>query len=677
MGMRKATVAGAPVAVLLFMFAASRGNQGSGSSGYQSYAKYQGEEDSQKRAVELGVGEATLAGPREVVVDAHAELALRFTVGKAGMKTGGGIRLATAHGMNTDWGGWALQTQSPPAENYLTFRTSTGAALKWTAHTKTMNPLFDRYFPWQFVNEFILTGPELKPGDYIEIKLGDRGSGSPGVRMQRWDETAFELRFYVDPSGAGDFLLLPRNPSIAIVAAAAKELQVIAPSDWEAGKPGWINVWADDGFGNPAASYRGTVTFDAGSEAGRLPQAYTFQSGDRGAHRFENVSFPKEGVFRVRATDRDGKLSAESNPIAVRRAAPKEHLYWGDIHTHTMYSDGRGSPAETYDFGKRISALDYCAVSDHAFIVTDRMWQEIKEVTSRYNEPGRYVTFLAYEWSGRTEVGGDHNVYTSEPDMPLIRCYLSYNYNNLRMYHGPNKGANHVEDLFRMLAERFRNENLLVIPHFGGRPGNPEWHNPALQRSIEIFSDHRRSEDWTNSFLKRGYRVGIMASTDNHAGNAGYGVRRREAVVGEEGEVFSRVSPAERGTSLVAAYAPALTREAVFQAIYHRRTYATTGSRIILRFELNGLPMGSEGRVSGPPRIVVEAEGTAPIEKLRIVKNGRVVHTAGDGGTSAKLEYTDTSGDYSEKFYYIDLVQTDGEKAISSPVWINYDGKRP
>jgi hypothetical protein len=239
------------------------------------------------------------------------------------------------------------------------------------------------------------------------------------------------------------------------------------------------------------------------------------------------------------------------------------------------------------------------------------------------------------------------------------------------MYHGPNKGANHVEDLFRMLAGRFRNENLLVIPHFGGRPGNPEWHNPALQRSIEIFSDHRRSEDWTTTFLKRGYRVGVMASTDNHAGNAGYGVRRREVTAGEEGEVFSRTSPAERGTSLVAAYAPELTREAVFQAIYHRRTYATTGSRIILRFEVSGLPMGSEGRVTDPPRIVVEAEGTAPIEKLRIVKNGRVIHAVGGGSRSARVVYTDTSGDTAGKFYYVDLVQEDGEKAVSSPVWVN------
>jgi hypothetical protein len=31
------------------------------------------------------------------------------------------------------------------------------------------------------------------------------------------------------------------------------------------------------------------------------------------------------------------------------------------------------------------------------------------------------------------------------------------------------------------------------------------------------------------------------------------------------------------------------------------------------------------------------------------------------------------SGDYSKAYYYIDLVQEDGEKAVSSPVWVNWD----
>ena len=102
------------------------------------------------------------------------------------------------------------------------------------------------------------------------------------------------------------------------------------------------------------------------------------------------------------------------------------------------------------------------------------MWEDIKEAAERYLRPGEYVTFLGHEWSGTSDVGGDHNVYTTADDMPFVRSYLRYNYRNLRHYHGPGRQSGHVEDLFRTLAGNFRDENLLTIPHYGGRPGNPE-----------------------------------------------------------------------------------------------------------------------------------------------------------------------------------------------------------
>ncbi|HZT32702.1 MAG TPA: CehA/McbA family metallohydrolase [Bryobacteraceae bacterium] len=668
--MRRKLALAAAMAGTLFWLRSLRSQSPAAESrtgGYRSMARYLTEEDAIRKGEQMGLGEASLDGPSEAVVDRDVPLKLRFRVGRAGMKTGGGLRLATAHGMGTDWGGLHLQTSDPAGENYLAFRTSTGAALAWRAYTTTLNPLFARYHPWQFINEFKLTGPSLKEGNSIEIDLG----GSRGVRMQSYDEKAFVFRFYVDALGNDDYLPLERNPHIRLRAAPAAALNVVTPSGAEAGRATWVNVWADDGYGNPADSFRGKVAFSSEAGDARLPGEYTFQSADQGAHRFEQVIFPKPGTYRIRVRSADGTLACESNPVIVRTSAARERIYWGDIHTHTMYSDGRGTPEETYDFGRRVAALDFTAVTDHSFLVEDWMWEDIKATANRLYQPGRFVTFLAYEWSGQTDVGGDHNVYTTDSDMPVIRCYSYFNYQNLRMYHGPNKGANHVEDLFRMLAPMERNENLMVIPHYGGRQANPAFHNPGLQRAIEIFSDHRRSEDWATKFLQNGYRLGVIASTDNHAGNAGYGVRRAAVTRGEEGEVFSRTSPAERGTALVAVYAGELTRQGIFQGLYHRRTYATTGTRIILNFEINGSPMGSQLRVSGAPRIVASAEGTAPIQVLRVVKNGKVVHAVSPGGTSASLEYVDASGDYQNVFYYIDLVQTDGKKAISSPIWVN------
>ncbi len=647
-------------------------------AGFQSQARFINEEAAIRFGESIEIGSAEWEAPRQVVVDSHMEWRIRFTVGRAGMKTGGALRLATAHDFAWDlWGGTRLQTVVPNAENYLTFRASTGAELKWTYYgVGGVRDTFGSFHPWQNMNEFRLAGPALQAGDWIEVVIGDRSGGSPGVRVQPMDEEKFVQKVYVDPYGDGVFLPLREHPHVRVIATGPKEMQVIAPTDWVAGEPGWVNVWFDDGLANPA-DFRGEVVFESDHNAVKLPGRYRFAESDRGVRRFEGIVFERAGTYRIRARDLEGSLQAESNPIIVRDQAPEETLFWGDIHTHTGYSDGRGTPAEMYDFGRRVSALDFCSVTDHAFTVTPESWKDIADTTNQFNEPGRYVTFLAYEWSGPSNVGGDHNVYTSGDWMPIIRSANGYSYENLRMYHGPeddvNWHAGHVEHLFKLLAKLYRNENILAIPHFGGRPGNPQWHNPRIQRQIEIFSDHRRSEDWTSTFLEKGYRIGVMASTDNHSTNAGYGVRREWVERGEEGEVFSRVSPAERGTSLIAAYAPKLTRRDVFQAIYHRATYATTGSRIVLRFNVNGMIMGGEGKVSGKPRISAWAEGTAPVKLLRIVKNGKVIHSVAPGGRTAKLEFADASGEYEKAYYYVDLVQDDGEKAVSSPVWVNWD----
>jgi hypothetical protein len=644
---------------------------GQTSSSYHSNATFLTEQEAVQKAAQLDVGRAELIGADTAVVGAFGEFTLRFTVGRAGMQTGGGLRIATAHDFGWDmWGGARLQTDDPKAANYLVYRTSTGAELAWKFWPQGgKESLFREFHPWQTINEFTLKGAPMKQGDWIEIVFGSRTAGSPGVEIQPMDETAFEQKVYVDAEGKGEFLPLGQSPTMRIFSGEAKQMLVIAKTDWVVGEPGWVSIWFDDGFGNPA-DYRGAVDLVAEPGASQLRESWSFSQGDKGAHRFENVRFTQPGVYRVRATTRDGK-GAVSNPFVVHEARPAESIVWGDIHTHTKYSDGRGTPDEMYEFARNYSSIDFCAVSDHAFTTTDWMWDDLQRAAKQYNEPGRFVTFLGYEWSGTTDVGGDHNVYTTADSMPLYRSYTGYNYRNLRMYHGPNKMAGHVEDLFRLMGENFRDENLLTIPHYGGRPGNPEWHNPELQRGIEVFSDHRRSENWMSTFLEKGYRIGIVASTDNHSGNAGYGVRREEREIGEDRDTFSRFSPAERGTALMAVYTESLDREDVFQGIYHRRTYATTGSRIILRFWVNGLPMGSEGKQTGAPVIRVSAVGTAGLKGVRIVRNGKIIHAVDPPGDSADFEYVDRSGETGPAYYYVDLLQDDGEKAISSPVWLD------
>ena len=44
------------------------------------------------------------------------------------------------------------------------------------------------------------------------------------------------------------------------------------------------------------------------------------------------------------------------------------------------------------------------------FEVSDVFWDTVNATTGRFYQPGAFVTFPGYEWSGNTPLGGDRNV---------------------------------------------------------------------------------------------------------------------------------------------------------------------------------------------------------------------------------------------------------------------------
>ena len=603
----------------------------------------------------LQVGSVGLEGPQTVPVYSHQTWTLVYTAGKAGVQPGGGIRIAMRHLHN-----WSPpQTKHPKEAGYLTVKAPAGVRADVTVHGRARE-LFSKYFPWQHLVDVTVPEQGLAAGRTIQLTYGDRSGGGPGMRIQPFDEPRFVFKCYVDALGNGDFLPLADNPAVEIVGAEPCRLGIVMPSDVLVGKPAWCIVRAEDRYGNPTGSYRGTARFESTDPDARLPAEYTFTADDRGVHRFEDVEFRTAGTQTL--TVGDGRLEGAGNPVQITRTRPEHLLLWGDIHGHTLYSDGRGTVEEFYKFGRDVAGLDFCAVTDHAFEVLDEMWIHSKRVTNRFNEPGRFVTFQAFEWSGLTSVGGDHNVYFLEDDPPIYRSPSYYDPRNSQMVHSPESKVNHVTDLFTRLSERMQNKDIFCIPHYGGRRGNPKWHDPKVQRMIEIFSEHRRSEDWATTFLEKGYRLGVMASTDGHFGNPGYGYLKPSGQWDKQ----------EIGMAALAVYAPERTRKSIFRALYDRRVYATSGDRIILDFRADGKPMGSEIRTAWPPVLTIEAEGTAAIQRVEIKKNSKTVHVHEPEGTKVSVEWRDPDFRTDEAcYYYVRVLQADNEEAISSPIWVN------
>jgi hypothetical protein len=121
-------------------------------------------------------------------------------------------------------------------------------------------------------------------------------------------------------------------------------------------------------------------------------------------------------------------------------------------------------------------------------------------------------------------------------------------------------------------------------------------------------------------------------------------------------------------------YAPALTRDAVWDALYHRRTVATTGAqRIRLAFRMDGEWQGSLLALDTLPEYTIEAEGTAPIARVELIENGEVTHTwAGTGNRIVMRDRLARVPERPDNYYYVRLLQSDGNLAWSSPIWVSY-----
>jgi len=330
---------------------------------FQSYAPFHDEAQAIAAGERIGIGSASLEGPKIVEVLSHQTFTIVYTAGKAGLRPGGGIRIAMRH--VPQWS--PPQIKDPKDTGYLTLQTSNNANTEILINFgKYDQDITWQHFPWQNLVQVTLPNQGLEQGDTLRVTFGDTSGGSPGMRVQPFDEKPFTFKVYVDPLGKDDYFPLEKNPTIEVVAAKPYRLNMVMPSDAIDGQPTSCIVRAEDRYGNPATSYRGTIRFRADSEDAALPDAYTFTDADKGVHRFNKITFDGKGTRRI--TVDDGQFKCTSNPVRVEAKQPQMLLLWGDIHGHTLNSDGRGTVEQFYDFAENVAGLDFCAVTDHAFV---------------------------------------------------------------------------------------------------------------------------------------------------------------------------------------------------------------------------------------------------------------------------------------------------------------------
>ncbi|MFH0964898.1 MAG: DUF3604 domain-containing protein, partial [Planctomycetota bacterium] len=259
----------------------------------------------------------------------------------------------------------------------------------------------------------------------------------------------------------------------------------------------------------------------------------------------------------------------------------------------------------------------------------------------------------------------------------------------------------------RKLWERLKGYECLVVPHHP--PGlwftNPlgglavmDWShaNDEMERLVEIFSNWGNSErlgdednftlltsggHFVQDALDMGRKLGLIASSDSHNGHPGLTGLYDHANYDPELEIertkdlpkdprHRRTSPAKMRGCLVAVYAKELTREAVYDALRSCRCYATTGTRPIVEFTVNGAGMGSCIRGARQRRIAARVIAGQTIRRLEVFRGDEVIRSVEPDSKEGELTHTDGAAAAPGTFYYLRVTEESGDKAWSSPIWI-------
>jgi len=520
---------------------------------------------------------------------------------------------------------------------------------------------------------------------WIVVRIVERAEPRDGwvrvdyrqVAVQRfpqdwWGNYRNSMRTAVDLEGSGQYAFVPakRTAKPVIRPAPPARFHVAAPAVARPGQEIEVRARAVDYCDNRAWPPPLGDVFAAAPAEPFVPIASTcLEAADNGLVKLRVPVPPSADHFHVTVSNRKDLLRGRTPTIVVDDRPETMNVYFGDIHAHTMQSDGLKTPSEFFEHARDVALVDFAAITDHNCVEASRLegpfrpqmsddaYAQIQAACEAANQPGRFVTLQAFEQNRLAGHPGHRNVYFRATCPGLFR-------------------GETLEDLYAYL----KGHRALVIPHhhiiWGTRP---HLDNPEYERVIEMYSMHCSSEvrgspinnhATTKSkretgvsareILDAGHRVGFIAASDNHNGAPGLSARPSR---------FTNI-PYQGG--LAGVLAPELTREAVFDALYARRCYATTGVRIYLDFRLDGKPMGSELRA--PPGASLGYEivvgGTDRIASIELIQNHRRgtvwTHDGRDfvrvGG---RLEFTESG------WTYVRVTQTDRNMAWSSPIWVD------
>ena len=386
----------------------------------------------------------------------------------------------------------------------------------------------------------------------------------------------------------------------------------------------------------------------------------------------------------------DGKVTVT---VTVKRADKKEtsktwsftigeatfQRYFGQLHSHTQYSDGAGSLDSALAYVKALpdnANVDFVAFTDHSnyfdsknnpnveaalydtSLVKDsdpsHSWATYKNTVAAFNaaNAGKMVAIAGFEmtWSGGP---GHINTFNT----PGIVSRNNTTLNNKTKDAG-------LQAYYKLLSQTEGVDSISQFNHPGTTFGNfidfGYWDAVVDTRMYMVEVGNGEGQIGAGGYypsyeqyimaLDKGWHVAPTNNQDNHKGKWGNANDARDVILTDD-----------------------FTEDGIYAALRARRMYATEDKNLDLDYTVNGNMMGSI--IDVPEKLNFEISFNDPdrtdsIAKVELVVNsGKVAYTwdsAADlakGSVSVELapEYT---------YYFVRVTEGDGDLAVTAPVWV-------
>jgi hypothetical protein len=345
--------------------------------------------------------------------------------------------------------------------------------------------------------------------------------------------------------------------------------------------------------------------------------------------------------------------------------------YFGNLHSHTGYSDGTSTPAMAYTYARNDAPtpLDFLAVTEHnhsgAGLDSVGAYHLGMAEAAAANDDGNFVAIWGQEW-GIIESGGHANVFESpklfgwqpgfydefvaEGDYTgLYNAYVA----------NPPVGYPPIVEWCHPSSGDFNGyavtANGLAVVHLMSLISGPAASSSTTESDVGSTTGN---EILFQDALRKGFRVSPTGDQDNHNANWGSSTQTRTVV-----------------------QAAGLTKSQILGALAIGRNYASQDHNTEVEFSADGRAMGSAWTSATGIRIAARVidtdpgESVAQIDLMRGitgVSNAVLVASSLGNETFAWREHT-VFAPQTEAHYYLRIRMSTNRLIWTGPVYVTYD----